>query len=193
MNAFFFLLVASTPASPAECLARFPERAPSSARAYFNHFDSLFREVGEARNIDPALLKAVAYCETRLDPCAISEGAHAAGLMQFMPATFREVGPIAHADDPFEPRDSIRAAGLYLAALTNYWRGDFEAVVASYNAGPNAVARARRKGLRIPDIAETTGYVACVTQTHAWLRRSRPAVVEEPASLMTSFSQWLNR
>ena len=67
----------------AECVDRFPKRAPASARAYFNLFDDTFIRVGAERNLDPALLKAIAWCETRLDPCAISP-AGAKGLMQIV-------------------------------------------------------------------------------------------------------------
>lgn len=149
-----------------QCLDRFPTRAPKSGRVYFHKFDPVFSAVGERRKLDPALLKAIAYCETRLDPCAVSPPpASAEGLMQFIPSTFELVQEAAAAQDPFDPMDAVEAAGVYLAALSNYWHGDIEAVVASYNAGPGAVAKARRFGRSVPDIDETRAYVACVLST----------------------------
>ncbi len=156
-----------------DCVERFPHRAPASARRYFNTFDGVFSEVGTLRNVDPALLKAVAWCETRLDPCAVSP-VGAQGLMQFMPATFGAVADAAGANDPFDPEHSIRSAGVYIAALLNHWQGSVEAVVASYNAGPNAVARALKRGRVVPAIEETQGYVTCVLGAYAQFRTLRP-------------------
>ena len=80
-----------------ECFETFTHRAPKSARAYFHYFDALFSAVGSKRNLDPALLKAIAWCETRLDPCAQSP-VGARGLMQFMGP---RVGNSKHCfDDP---------------------------------------------------------------------------------------------
>jgi soluble lytic murein transglycosylase-like protein len=160
------------------CLERYVHRAPASARAYFHAFDSEFTRVGEHRGVEPALLKAIAWCETRLDPCAVSP-AGARGLMQFMPATFDLVSEAAAVDDPFDPVHAIECAGVYVAALVNYWKGSLEAVVASYNAGPGAVAKALKRGRRVPAIAETEGYVVCVLGTLARFRPSAPQVVAE--------------
>lgn len=143
------------------CVTRYPHRAPESGRRYFNTFDSLFERVGLERNIAPGLLKAIAWCETRLDPCSVSS-AGAQGLMQFMPSTFETVSAAANASDPFEPEHAVRSAGVYVAALVNYFGGRLDAVVASYNAGPAAVDRAIRRGHTIPAIAETQAYVGCV-------------------------------
>lgn len=165
------ILVAGT--SRDSCLQRYEHRAPSSARAYFHAFDSDFARVGDLRGLDPALLKAIAWCETRLDPCAVSP-AGARGLMQFMPSTFAQVAEAASVDDPFDPVHAIESAGVYVAALVNYWQGNLEAVVASYNAGPNAVAKALKHGRSVPAIAETQGYVKCVIGTFAHLRGGTP-------------------
>ncbi|MCC6812297.1 MAG: lytic transglycosylase domain-containing protein [Deltaproteobacteria bacterium] len=166
----FLLFTTLALAAREQCVEAFPKRLPSSARAYFDTFDGIFAAVAERRGLDPALLKAHAWCETRLDPCAVSP-AGASGLMGFMPQTFAEVSTAAGATDPFDPADSVEAAGVYLAALINYWKGDLSAVVASYNAGPAAVAAARRRGLVIPAIEETQGYVRCVLSAHRALSR----------------------
>ncbi|MCC6811243.1 MAG: lytic transglycosylase domain-containing protein [Deltaproteobacteria bacterium] len=150
----------------ASCMERFAVRAPESARHYFTKFDAVFATVGRRRGVEPSLLKAVAYCESRFDPCAES-GAQARGLMQFIGTTFAMVS--GDGTSPFDPIDAIEAAGVYVAALMNYWRGDLEAVVASYNAGPGAVAKARRAGRRLPAIEETERYVECVLGAKARL------------------------
>lgn len=177
----------SITAGRAQCVERFPTRAPQSAQVYFHKFDPVFGAVGARRKIDPALLKAVAYCETRLDPCAESP-AGARGLMQFIPSTFDLVQKAAAAQDPFDPMDAVEASGVYLAALSNYWRGDIEAVVASYNAGPGAVAKARRRGRSVPDIEETRAYVACVLSAFQRLaRKPRPSAFSAALELIPIF------
>ncbi|MCC6805785.1 MAG: lytic transglycosylase domain-containing protein [Deltaproteobacteria bacterium] len=162
-----------------ECTARFPMRVPRSARTYWNTFDPIFLRVAQSRNLPPALLKSIAWCETRLDPCAIS-ATGAKGLMQFMGGTFSDVASAAGVSNPFDPEDAIEAAGVYVAALWNYWQGHIESVVASYNAGPGAVARARKRGRVVPAIAETEGYVACVVSTFNWFERG--AATTQPPS-----------
>jgi hypothetical protein len=72
----------ATLVSSDNCRTQFPVSAPSSARAYFYTFDPVFVGVAQRRNVDPALLKAIAWCESRFDPCASSGVAH--GLMQIV-------------------------------------------------------------------------------------------------------------
>lgn len=160
------LLIAGLAADRDACLQQFTDRAPRSAKTYFSLFDPLFISVGEKRGLDPALLKAHAWCETRFDPCAVSP-VGARGLMQFMPRTFDLVASAAEATNPFDPIDSVESAGVYLSALVNYWQGDIYAVAASYNAGPGAVAKARARGRRVPRIPETEQYVVCVVDAFA--------------------------
>ena len=182
MLALSFVILAATPREA--CIERYAHRAPASARRYFNAFDDVFASVGAERNVEPALLKSIAWCETRLDPCAVS-AAGAQGLMQFMPATFDAVANAADANDPFDPKHSIRSAGVYIAALLNYWQGNLEAVVASYNAGPNAVARAIKRGRTVPSIAETQGYVACVLGAYGSFKTARAETAPNNASILT--------
>jgi soluble lytic murein transglycosylase-like protein len=171
------------------CLARYVHPAPASGTKYFNAFDSVFIRVGAERNVDPALLKSIAWCESRLYPCATSP-AGARGLMQFIDRTWMSVAEAARAVDPYDPEHSIQAAGLYVAALINYWQGNLEAVVASYNAGPSAVVRAIRHGRTVPKIAETEDYVACVLGTYAHFgTENRRTVVPASSSLVSLFGE----
>jgi len=68
------------------------------------------------RNVEPALLKAIAWCETRLDPCSVSPSG-AQGLMQFMPATFAGYAVDGDHDgvtDAWDYHDAIYSAAAYL-------------------------------------------------------------------------------
>ena len=59
-------------------------------------YDPLFESAGQQYNVDPRLLKAVAYTESRGDPDVVAgrrvSSTGAQGLMQFMPATAKSYG-----------------------------------------------------------------------------------------------------
>ncbi len=181
------LVLATVVASKSQCLQTFPIRVPGSARAYFYKFDAVFVAVARRRQLEPSLLKAIAYCETRFDPCAESP-AGARGLMQFIPSTFSAVSDAAGVTNPYDPMDAVEAAGVYVATLSAQWGGDAEAIVASYNAGPGAVQKARRQGRRIPNIPETQGYVACVLDAKARLDRGAA-----PTNILTAAMKFFMR
>ena len=70
----------------------------------------------------------------------------ARGLLQIMPETgerlARDVGlPAFSAEDLFLPRINIRLGSTYLRQLLERFGGQKSAAIASYNAGPSAVAR----------------------------------------------------
>ena len=80
----------------------------------------------------------------------------ALGLMQLMPEVAAELG----ADDPMDPRQNIMAGSQYLKQLLTAHRGNVKLALASYNAGPGAVAKYSD---RIPPFKETRNYVKRVT------------------------------
>jgi hypothetical protein len=95
------------------------------------------------------LLDALIWTESRYNPMALSK-AGAVGLAQLMPGTARELG-VANRYDPVA---SIDGGARYLRQMLDRF-GSVHLAVAAYNAGPNAVLRA--KG--IPLNGETPGYV----------------------------------
>ncbi len=118
-------------------------------------FAELFEAAGRRHNVDPALLAAVAKAESGFDTSAVSP-VGAQGLMQFMPATAQEMGV-----DPWDPASAIDGAARYLRNSLDRF-GSVDLAVASYNAGPGAVAR--HGG--IPPYPETQNYVRTVLD--AW-------------------------
>src|SRR5262245_10623405 len=96
------MLVLVVDSSREACVGRYPSRAPTSTPAYFHAFDPIFTRVGKQRNVAPGLLKAIAWCESRLYPCATSS-AGARGLMQFIDQTWTTVAEAAGAVDPYDP------------------------------------------------------------------------------------------
>lgn len=99
--------------------------------------------------VDPALVYALIRQESRFNPDARSP-VGAMGLMQLMPAT----AALTAGDDRFRSdRDLLRDPGVnmrigqdYLNVLANEQVGDdLLMVVAAYNGGPGAVAKARER------------------------------------------------
>jgi soluble lytic murein transglycosylase-like protein len=64
----------------------------------------------------------------------------AMGLLQLMPATYEELrGRYTLGDDPFFPKDNIRAGTAYMREM--YERFGNPAFLAAYNAGPRGLER----------------------------------------------------
>jgi soluble lytic murein transglycosylase-like protein len=109
--------------------------------------------VGQAaaeQGLSPDLLKAVAHVESGFVPCALSPKG-AAGLMQIMPATGRDLGLV----NPWDPQQSLAAGAKYLRQLIDRYNGDVRLALGAYNAGP---ARVDQYG-DVPPISETQNYV----------------------------------
>lgn len=117
-------------------------------------FEPYVNEAADKYDVDPALIRAVMQAESAFNPYAVSR-AGAQGLMQLMPALSDELG----VTDPFDPRQNIMAGARYLRQLLDMHDGNIRLAVASYNAGPGAVARYGG----IPPYKETRNYVVKVT------------------------------
>ena len=100
--------------------------------------------------VDTALVRAVIHAESAFNP-RVRSPKGAAGLMQLMPGTARELG----VADVYVPSENIRGGVQYLAQLMAQFRNDVRLATAAYNAGPNAV----RKHAGVPPYAETQLYV----------------------------------
>jgi soluble lytic murein transglycosylase len=121
---------------------------------------------GHARNyhLDPALLAAVIYQESKFRPSARSKSG-AIGLMQLQPATaegiaVRTGGSRFRVDDLYTPELNVRYGAWYLRHLLDKY-GDERTALAAYNAGQQNVDTWRREGKGIA-FAETRAYVARV-------------------------------
>ena len=114
--------------------------------------------------IDPALLAAVIYQESKFDAGAESRSG-AIGLMQLTPATahgiaIRTGGSRFETADLLNPEINIRYGSWYLANLFRKY-GDERLVLAAYNAGQGNVDRWQAEGKPIA-FSETRAYVARV-------------------------------
>jgi soluble lytic murein transglycosylase-like protein len=111
--------------------------------------DALISQIAGETGLDPKLLHALVIVESAYDPSAVSP-VGARGLTQLMPGTARELG----VTNAFDIEQNLRAGARYLAIQIGRF-GDLRLALAAYNSGPGRVARLGR----VPDIAETQGYV----------------------------------
>jgi membrane-bound lytic murein transglycosylase F len=98
-------------------------------------YDELLRQEGERRGVDWRLLAAIMYEESRFDPQAVGPGG-SAGLFQFMPATWQDLG----GEDPHDPEEAVAAASWYVRWLMEQFSDlalpdRLAMAIASYNAG----------------------------------------------------------
>jgi membrane-bound lytic murein transglycosylase F len=109
-------------------------------------YDDLLKRHAPAAGWDWRLLASQMYQESRFKPDAKS-WAGAAGLLQLMPGTARQVG----VRDPFDPEDNVGGAVRYIKWLTDFWderitdEGErLKFILASYNTGAGHVEDAQR-------------------------------------------------
>jgi len=117
-------------------------------------FDPLIEEAARRFHVDAALVRAIIRAESNFDPQAVSS-AGALGLMQLMPDVAAERG----VENPFDPRANIMAGVQYFSELLEFHGGDLALALASYNAGPAAVAQYQG----VPPFPETQQYIARIT------------------------------
>jgi len=118
---------------------------------------------GHARNyrLNPALLAAVIYAESKFDANARSD-AGAIGLMQLLPDTAKGIalrtgGKRFVVSDLTNPEINVRYGAWYLRHLLDRY-GDERTALAAYNAGQANVDRWKAAGLEI-QFRETRYYV----------------------------------
>jgi soluble lytic murein transglycosylase len=124
--------------------------------------------VGHARNydLDPALLAAVIYRESKFDANAKSASG-AIGLMQLLPSTAKGIalhtgGAKFVVADLYDPEINVRYGSFYLRRLLRKY-GNVELALAAYNAGQANVDSWLRSSGEI-EFAETRAYVKKVLE-----------------------------
>jgi soluble lytic murein transglycosylase len=125
------------------------------------HYASYVRVHARENNLDPALLAAVIYSESKFRVDAESSSG-AIGLMQLTPATARGIairtgGSKFRTSDLYDPEINIRYGAWYLGNLFHRY-GSERLVLAAYNAGQGNVDRWRANGEPI-QFPETAAYV----------------------------------
>ena len=105
-------------------------------------FDPIFRDVEKLYNLQPGLLKALAYQESKFNPEAMNDASGAYGLMQWMPksAAYWNV-------NRSDPASSIEGAGRYMRHLIDMFNGDVGLALAAYNGGEGNVKQWVKTGV----------------------------------------------
>jgi soluble lytic murein transglycosylase len=112
-------------------------------------FSRLILEQAKANKIPPALLFGLIREESGFNAKVLS-WAGAKGLTQCMPPTARMVARRHKVRgyswaDMDQPELNLRIGSLYLGGLLKRWKGVLPLAVGSYNAGPGAMSRMRKK------------------------------------------------
>ncbi|MFN8732370.1 MAG: lytic transglycosylase domain-containing protein [Hyphomonadaceae bacterium] len=144
------------PKAPAIATVSAPSRLIEPAYPSRLHptLDAYVIEAATKYGVDPILVRAVAWQESRFRGSAVSPKG-AIGMMQLMPGTASWLGV-----NPHNPRDNIFGGVAYLSTLLDRFGGDVRLALAAYNAGPEAVARHRG----IPPYRETQNYVKAISE-----------------------------
>jgi soluble lytic murein transglycosylase len=146
---------------------------------------SIIRAQAADKHLDPALIAAVIFAETKFRPRTSSAGAQ--GLMQILPATAHFLAHLSGGtsfttSDLATPSVNVAYGSYYLRYLLDHYHGDELAAIAAYNAGLANVdsweARARASGQRLTaatiPFPETRTYVQRVLQAQADYRSNYP-------------------
>jgi soluble lytic murein transglycosylase len=116
----------------------------------------IIREQAAEKQLDPALIAAVIYAETKFDPRPSPAGAE--GLMQILPSTAYYLAHLSGgvsftAGDLANPSVNVAYGSYYLRYLLDHYAGNQMLAVAAYNGGlgnvDKWVARAQSAGRQL--------------------------------------------
>jgi len=146
---------------------------------------SVIRQQAGEKHLDPALIAAVIYAETKFNPRPSSAGAQ--GLMQILPTTAYFIAHLSGgsrftAGDLATPSINVAYGSYYLRYLLDHYNGNETLAVAAYNGGvanvDSWVARANAEGRRLTVGAipfdETRAYVQRVLSAQRAYRVTYP-------------------
>ncbi len=125
--------------------------------------EDVIRQQARDKNLDPALIAAVIYRESKFRDVTSKAGAK--GLMQILPSTAHFIartsgGTEFEQGDLANPQINISYGAWYLRYLLDRYEGNTVAAVAAYNAGHGRVDAWGGKSLTVEDIRfpETVDY-----------------------------------
>jgi soluble lytic murein transglycosylase len=145
----------------------------------------VIREQAAQKHINPALIAAVIYAESKFDPRPSPAGAE--GLMQILPGTAHFIAHLSGgtrfvASDLATPSINVAYGSYYLRYLLDHYRGDEMLALAAYNAGlanvdswvAHAGAAGRRLTMEAIPYGETRAYVRRVLDAQRAYRVTYP-------------------
>jgi soluble lytic murein transglycosylase len=151
-------------------------------------YSDVIRQQAAEKHLDPALIAAVIYAETKFDPRPSSAGAQ--GLMQILPQTAEFLAHRSGAttftiSDLATPEVNIAYGSYYLRYLMDRYGGQEFLALAAYNGGETNVdrwlAQQRQEGrpLTISEIPfpQTQAYVQKVLRAQRQYRQTYPSAL----------------
>ncbi len=109
------------------------------------HYNAIQKENAQRYNLPQALIAGLTWQES-MYKADIRSASGAMGLMQLMPATAKWIAPKAglpglSLSQLSDPKVNVRLGSYYLSSNLSRWNQNLMPTIASYNAGPNAVAK----------------------------------------------------
>lgn len=181
---FAFALIALA-AVAAALFVRTVFNTVSERYAAESSFDGIIKEVAERNGIDPRLIKAVIWKESRFDRLAIG-GKGEIGLMQVMPKfalkEWADANGVENISDGVlsNPEMNIEVGSWYLARALRYWKdysSSIELALCEYNAGRSRAEAWKPvtpdgKIINRIDIASTKTYVTDIMKKYAEYKKT---------------------
>ena len=146
---------------------------------------AVIRQQAAEKHLDPALIAAVIYAETKFDPRPSAAGAE--GLMQILPGTAYYIAHLSGgssftAGDLATPSINVAYGSYYLRYLLDYYNGNEMLALAAYNGGQTNVnewlARANGSGRALTvsaiPFSQTRAYVERVLAAQQAYRSTYP-------------------
>lgn len=114
----------------------------------FQQYDGLIRSIAAVHQLDPMLVKAVVWRESKFDPQKYGTSGER-GLMQVSEIAAREWAEENHVQDfrpeeLFDPKTNLEAGAWYLHRAMQHWQREPEPMafaLAEYNAGASRAQR----------------------------------------------------
>jgi peptidoglycan lytic transglycosylase len=156
--------------------------------ARFHQYDGLIRSVALEHHLDPMLVKAVVWRESRFDPK--KRGSHGErGLMQVTERAANEWArenkvAVFRLDQLFEPKINLEAGTWYLHRAVEHWDHQADPIafaLAEYNAGASRAQRwsggngvsevSERQFLQNIDFPATRKYIESIVDRYRFYQR----------------------
>jgi len=156
--------------------------------ARFQQYDQLIHAVSAANELDPMLVKAVVWRESRFDPKKLG-AAGERGLMQVSAIAAREWAKENQIEnfqmeELFDPKRNLEAGALYLHRAIGHWQKMHDPVpfaLAEYNAGASRAQRwaggigarsvSAREFQKNIDFPGTKSYVESIIERYRFYKR----------------------
>jgi soluble lytic murein transglycosylase len=196
MVRFFFKLILCALLALAACFAYLAARSGDPVYTFyewisparFRQYDGLIRSVAAEHQLDPMLVKAVVWRESRFDPQKYGS-ARERGLMQVSERAANEWARENKIDnfrveDLFDPKTNLEAGAWYLHRAVQRWEHQPDPLpfaLAEYNAGASRAQRwaggseatgvAARDFLRKIDFPGTRKYIDSVIERYQFYKQ----------------------